>query len=176
MEQPLAVNRFTITRPLFYEGMLRVTKERLGPFIKKMLLVLAALWVVLTAVTVLTKGSPTYPIVELVVLTAVGVWLGVYIPRSRASRAWKALAGGGGGPLERVTRFYADRLEIDSGGEPTVIPYENVQETLSTEHLLVLTCRDKVGVLLALDGFEAGSADSVRALIRRGIEAGGQGE
>lgn len=167
--EPMAVNRFTITKSLFYEGMLRVTKERLGPFIRKMLLILAALWIVLAAVTFFTKGSPSYALVELVVLIAVGIWLCVYIPRSRAGRAWKAMAGSSG-DLERVTRFFPDRLEIDSGGEPTVIPYGDVQEILSTEHLLVLTCKDKVGVLLAREGFETGDEDSVRAVIEHGMD------
>lgn len=172
--EPIAVNRFTITKPLFYEGMLRVTRERLGPFTKKVLLALAVLWAVLAAVTILTKASPSYAVVELIVLAAVGVWLCVYIPRNQARRAWRALEGRSGGSLERVTSFFADSLRIDSGGEQTVIAYEDVLQQLTTEHLLILTCKDKVGVLLARDGFVTGEADSVRELIGRGMRRDAQ--
>ena len=194
---PVAVNRFTITRPLFYEGMLRVTKERLGPFMKKILIVLAVLWAALAAITFFTKSSPSYALVELVdlhdpalefepihrvlfgvepeaalaALRAVGIWLCVYIPRNQAKRAWKVMESKSGGELERVTSFFPDRLEIGSGGE-TVIPYADVLQMLDTEHLLILTCKEKVGVLLARNGFETGDIDAVRALIKRGMEGG----
>ena len=169
--EPVAVNRFTITKPLFYEGMLRVTKERLGPFMKKILIVLAVLWAALAAITFFTKSSPSYALVELVVLVAVGIWLCVYIPRNQAKRAWKVMESKSGGELERVTSFFPDRLEIGAGGE-TVIPYADVLQMLDTEHLLILTCKEKVGVLLARNGFETGDIDAVRALIRRGMEGG----
>ena len=166
--EPVAVNRFTITKPLFYEGMLRVTRERLGPFIKKVLIVLAVLWALLAAVTLLTKASASYAVVELAVLVAVGVWLCVYIPRNQARRAWKALESKSGGEMERVTRFFPDCLRIESGGETTTIAYDDVLEQLLTEHLLILTCREKVGVLIARDGFVTGGLDAVRALIGPG--------
>lgn len=168
---PFAVNRFTITKSLFYEGMLRVIRTDLGPFIKKVLIALAALWAVLAAVTLLTKASPSYAIVELVVLAAVALWLCVYIPRNRARQAWKALESRSGGDMERVTSFFDDRLEIDSGAETTVIPYADVLQTLPTEHLLVLTCKEKVGVLIARDGFMSGELSAVQARIEQAADS-----
>ena len=170
--EPFAVNRFTITKKLFYEGMLRVTKERLGPVIKKVLIALAVLWAVLVAITLLTKSSPSYALVELVVLIAVGIWLCVYIPRNRAKRAWKALEDKSGGEMERVTRFFPNFLEIESGGETTVISYEDVLQLLLTEHLLVLTCKEKVGVLIARDGFVTGDENTVKTLIEHEMGKG----
>lgn len=165
--EPVAVNRFTITKALFYEGTLRVTKERLGPFIKKVMILLAALWAVLAAVTLLTKGSFAYAGVELAVIAAVGLWLCVYIPRRQARLSWKAMESRSGGDMERVTSFFPDSLEIAGGAERTVIPYADVLQILPTEHLLVLTCKEKVGVLISRDGFTAGDADGVCALIRQ---------
>ena len=75
--EPLAENRFTVTKELFYEGMLRVVRESHGPFIKKVMLVLAAAWAVLAAFTLLKRGSLAYAVVELVVVVLIGVWLSV---------------------------------------------------------------------------------------------------
>lgn len=165
--EPLAENRFTITKSLFYEGMLRVSRENFGPFAKKVLLVLAILWAMMAAVTLLRSASPIYALVELVVVVLIGVWLCVFVPRNRARRAWTALENRCGADLERITRFYPGYLEIDSGGEETTVLYEDVRQVLLSKHLLVLTCADRVGVLIARDGFTTGDTAAAQALIER---------
>ena len=166
--EPLAVNIFTITKSLFYEGMLQVIGKRYFPFAKKVLLVLAALWAALAAVTLFMRGNSPIPVlIELLVVVLIGVWLWVYIPATRARRAWKALEDKCGGDLERVTRFYPDYMEVDSGGETTDVYYEDVRQLLMTDHLLVLICEDRVGVLLARDGFTSGDADLVCSLVKK---------
>lgn len=161
----LAENRFTITKSLFYEGMLRVSRESLGPFVKKVLLVLAVLWTIMAAVTLFYSGSPVYLLVELIVVVLIGVWLCVFVPRNKARRGWAALENRCGTDLDRVTRFYPGYLEIDSGGEETTVFYEDVRQILLSENLLVLICADKVGVLIARDGFVSGDAAAVQTMI-----------
>ena len=170
MMELLAENRFTITKSLFYEGMLRVSRESLAPFAKKVLLVLAILWSVVAAVTLFHSGSPIYALVELIVVVLIGVWLCVFVPRNKARRAWAALESRCGADLERVTRFYSSYLEIDSGGEETTVFYGDVRQILLSKRLLILTCADKVGVLIARDGFTAGDMASTRAVIERQMD------
>ena len=165
MEEPFAKNRFTITKSLFYEGMLRVFRENLGPFVKKVLLVLAILWAILAAVTLLQSGSPSYALAELAVIVLIGVWLCVFIPRNRARRAWAALEGRCGDNLERNTRFYSSYLEIGSDEDENIVFYKDVRQILLSKNLLILICADKVGVLVARDGFITGDMASARALI-----------
>lgn len=165
--EPLVENRFTMTKELFYEGIFRVNRESFGAFTKKMLLVLAALWAVLVAVTLFSNGSVGYALTESVVLILVGVWLCVWMPRSRAKRAWRALEARCGSDLERTVRFYDGWLEVSSSEDEISILYEDVLQVLPAKHLLVLTSEDKVGVLLALDGFTVGSADEVRTLLEQ---------
>ena len=76
----------------------------------------------------------------------------------------------------REIRFFDDCLESDSGTETTRIAYGDVLQMLHTEHLLVLLCREKIGVLVARDGFAAGGLDSVQTLIgqRMGEHSGGE--
>ena len=162
--EPLAENRFTITKELFYEGMLRVIKESYGPFAKKIMLVLAAAWAVLAAFTVFQRGSLSYAVVELVVIVLIGVWLSVFVPRNKARRAWAAMEARGS-DLERITRFYPSYLEADNGIEEITVFYEDIRQILQSEHLLVLLSVEKVGVLVARDGFVSGDTAAVQALI-----------
>ena len=163
----LAENRFTITKELCYEGMLRVIKESYDPFRKKILLVLAVAWAVLAAVTLFQRGSLPYAVIELVVVVMIGVWLSVFVPRSKARRAWAALENRCGADLERVTRFYPNYLEAGNGMEEITVFYEDIRQILETEHLLVLLSVEKVGVLAARDGFTSGDTTAVQALIEQ---------
>lgn len=163
--EPLAENRFTITKELFYEGMLRVIKESYDPFKKKIILVLAAAWAVLAAFTLFQRGSLSYAVVELVVVVLIGVWLSVFVPRNKARRAWAALEARCGTDLERITRFYPSYLEADNGSEEITVFYEDIRQILQSEHLLVFLSVEKMGVLVARDGFVSGDADAVQALV-----------
>ena len=165
--EPLAENRFTITKELFYEGMLRVTRESFEPFIKKIMLVLAAAWAVLAAVTLKGSGSLSYAAAELIVVVLIGVWLTVLVPRNKARRAWAALEARCGADLERITRFYPGYLEADNGMEEITVFYEDIRRILQSEHLLVLLSTENVGVLVARDGFVSGGADAVQTLIEK---------
>ncbi len=69
--EPLAENRFVITKELYYEGALRVDWERMGPFIKKVMLALAAAWAVLAAATLFSQGSVVFVLIELAVIALV---------------------------------------------------------------------------------------------------------
>ena len=162
--EPLAENRFTTTKELFYEGMLLVIKESYDPFRKKVLLVLAAAWAVLAAFTLFQRGSLSYAVVELVVVVLIGVWLSVFVPRNKARRAWAAMEARGS-ELERITRFYPGYLEADNGIEEITVFYEDIRQILQTEHLLILLNVEKVGVLAARDGFVTGDAAAVQTLI-----------
>ena len=163
----LAENRFTITKELFYEGMLRVIKESYHPFIRKIMLVLAAAWSVLAAFTLFRRGSLSYAVVELVVIVLIGLWLSVFVPRNKARRAWAALENRCGTDMERITRFYPSYLEADNGSEEITVFYEDIRQILQTEHLLVLLSVEKMGVLIARDGFITGDMTAAQALIER---------
>lgn len=163
----LAENRFTVTKKLFYEGMLRVSKESYGPFVKKVLLFLAVAWVILAAVTLMGSGSLPYAVLELVVVVVIGAWLTVFIPRSKARRAWTTLENRSSGDPERVTRFYSCYLEADNGSEEITVFYEDIRKILQSEHLLVLLSTEKVGILVARDGFLSGDTDLVQTLIQQ---------
>ena len=161
---PLAVNRFTITKSLFVEGMLRVSAERYGKFAKKAAVFLGGLWVVLLIVTLVLRSSLLFVLGEFVIIGLIILWLCVYMPRHRAGRAFKALQDRCGGDMERETRFYEDRLEIETSEIEKTIEYSQITEILTSKRLMVLVCEDKTGVLLSLEGFIVGDEMTVREI------------
>lgn len=165
MKTVLAENRFPLTKVLFTEGMLRVWKENAGSGSKKLLAVLCAAWIALTVYTLAQGGSLLFPAAELAVLALVALWATVWLPRQRANRAYKAMEAQGTAESERVTRFYADRLEIDIDGSLTEIDYTAIKQTLTSKNLLILVSEDKRGVLLKRDSFTLGAEEDVLHLI-----------
>lgn len=163
--EPLAENRFTITKKLFYEGMLRVIRENYNSFIKTIILVLAAAWAVLAVVTLMSGGKAYFLVLELVVVAAIGVWLGVFMPRSKAKQAWEGMKNRSEAEMERITRFYPEYLVADNGAEEITVFYEDIEKTLQSEHLLVILNTEKMGILVARDGFVSGDMAAVQALI-----------
>lgn len=165
MREPIAENRFMLTKGLFTEGMLRVWAENTGRSIKKLLAVLALAWIALTAYTLFQGGSILFPALELLVLALVVLWAAVYLPRYRARRAYKAMEERGGAESERVTRFFPDRLEVHTDGHLTETDYSDLAQILQSENLLILIAGDKTGVLLKRDSFARGTEDEVLRLI-----------
>lgn len=165
--KPIAENAFTITKSLFYEGMLRVSREGYGKFARKALLVLLGLWLILLVITLATQGGIAQALGYLVVLALAGLWICVAMPRSNAKRAFAQLQTQCDGDMHRVTRFYEDHMEIVTESAVTTIKYAQVTQMLTSKHLLVLTCADKRGILLALDGFSAGNVTIVQTLIEK---------
>lgn len=168
-----AENRFAITKSLFYEGMLLVSAQSYGKLAKKAVLFLCAAWIALTAATLWQRQSIGYIVIEFIVLCLVALWIAVYMPRRKAKRAFQALEDKYGDNMERVTRFYDERLEVETSERKTVIFYWEIAQILRSKHLLVLVAEDKTGILLKLDGFTRGDEAAVRELIKK-HENGGQ--
>ena len=166
MNQTFAENEMTLDKALFYEGMGAIQKESYGKSIKKLLLVLAGLWVVLSVVTLRISGSPAYSLAELVVLGLIAFWMGVYLPRNKAKRAFAKLQEKYGEDLSRTTLFFEESFVVEAGGYETSFRYEEIEKTYETKHLLVLVDENKTGVMLDLQGFTKGSKEDVLQKIR----------
>ncbi|MDE6259847.1 MAG: YcxB family protein [Oscillospiraceae bacterium] len=162
----LAENRFTITKKLFYEGMLCVSAESYGKLAKKAVAFLGIAWLALTAVTLWNSQSLGYVVIEFVVLCLVALWIYILMPRSKAASAFKKMEAKYGGDLERITRFYEERLEVEASGYQIVVPYSEISQILRSKRLLVLVTEGKTGLLLKLDGFTRGGEAAVRELIK----------
>lgn len=161
----LAENQFAITKSLYMEGMLRISRDGYGKTARRAILIILGLWVLffLYALTVKADLSQTFGI--LLVIAAAGLWLCAGMPRSNARRLWKALEAKYGCDLRRTICFYLDHLEIRGEGLEKHIFYQEIEQILFSRRLLILICRDKTGVLAALNCFTKGNANDVKALI-----------
>ena len=161
----LAENRYDLTRDLFYEGMGRVLEKTYGKTANRAVLALLAAWLLLTAATLLLKQSPVYIAVEAVVLALLALWIKVYVPRRKIRAAWKKLDASRLPNKERTTRFYDDHLVVQTANREVEIPWEDIDEVLTSERLLIIIATDKTGVLVKRDAFVKGSESTVLALV-----------
>lgn len=160
-----AENRFSITKELFFEGMLRVSRNSYGKYSLKAAGLFFCIWLVLLAVTLLTGGSMGTVIFSLGVVLLVSFWICIWTPRSYAKKAWKKQQNTYGEAMKRITRFYDDHLEIQGDCPEKSVDYTEIRHVLFSKNLLILVCRDKMGIILSLKGFTLGDTDTVRDLI-----------
>ena len=164
----LAENRFILTKSLFIEGRLSLSKDSYGKAAHKTAAALLLVLLVLVGVSLLLGLRAATVGMEVTILSVMIFWLLYGFPRNSAKNAYKALTKKWGDEPERLTRFYADQLEIEGPGVHTILSYEQIEQVLRTRHLLILVSDEKAGVLLKLDGFTAGSEEKVRELINAG--------
>lgn len=161
-----AENRFQLTKALFLEGACAASRDSCRKVVRLAVLAMLGVWLVMLAVTLAAGQSPWLALGEGPIILLVAVWLEVVLPRSRAKRAYRRLEARYGGDMERITRFYAEELEVLTGENRRVIAYSQIRTVLRSKNLLILVCQDKTGILVKLDGFTQGSAGEVQALIR----------
>lgn len=161
----LAENRFVITKSLFIEGRLSLSRESYGKSANKIGAALLILLLVLVGGSLLLGLSFASVGMEILILGVMAFWLFYGFPRSNAKDAYKALIRKCGDEPERITRFFDDHLEIEGPGVHTSLSYTQIEQVQRTRHLLVLVSDEKAGVLLKLDSFPVGSEAVVCELI-----------
>ncbi len=163
----LTENRITVTKSLFLEGFLRISRDGYGKAVRKVMLVFLAVWAAFLVFTLAVQGDILQSAAFLGLIGLIGLWLCVVMPRSNAKKAWKAQETRFGSNMPRVTRFFEDRLTISGDGVEKTVAYEDVREIKYSKNLMILVCEDNIGVMLALDGFQNGSAVQVESQIKK---------
>lgn len=160
-----AENRFSVTKELFYEGMLRISRDGYGKFAGKAMLVSGGIWLALLAFTLISGGQLASVFFCLFVIVLLGLWLCVWTPRSNAKKAWEAQQSRYGDSILRITQFYEDHLEISGDCPDKSVPYSDIKEIKQSQNLILLLCHDKVGIMLSQTGFTSGDIHTIHALI-----------
>ncbi len=161
----LTENRITVNKSLFLEGMLRISRDGYGKAARKAMLVFLAVWAAFLVFTIAIQGDILQTAAFLGLIGLIGLWLCVVMPRSNAKKAWKAQEARFGSNMLRLTRFFEDHLTISGDGIEKTVAYENVREIKYSKNLMILVCEDNIGVMLALEGFQNGSAAQVESQI-----------
>lgn len=163
--EPIAENRYTLTKALFSEGMGRVIGENYGKTAKRGVLALLGAWLLMAALTLILKQNPAWLAVEALVLALAALWITVYVPRAKTGAAWKKLKALYGNELERTTRFYQDRLTVEAAGREVTVAYADLARSLTTDRLWILISHDKTGILVKRDSFLRGSVEELEPLL-----------
>ncbi len=161
MSEPIAVNHYTLTKALFYEGNKRVSKETYSRFALRMVLIMAGAWILVAVVTLLTNPSIVFLAVEALVLVLASLWVAVYTPWNKRRKAYRQFVELYGEDAERTTVFYADRLVVNPEGREITVAYADIGKTLTTEHLLIFITAANKGILVSRDGFVSGTEKEI---------------
>lgn len=165
MTEPLAENRFTLTKALFCEGMREVNREGYGKTANRAVLGLLWAWLLLVAVTLALKQNPLYLAGEAVIMGLLALWIKLYMPSRRNRTAWRKLTEQCGGDLDRSICFYEDHLTVSAAGRDVTVAYGDLQKRLCSGHLLIFVAEDKTGILVKRDAFLKGDEAEVLDLI-----------
>lgn len=161
----LAENRTIVTKKLFCEGFLRLSRDGYGKSAAKAMLFFVGLWVALLVYTLSIGGSIFQTIGCLLLVGFIGLWLCVITPRNSAKRAWKRHAARYGESMERTVRFYRGQFTLTSEDVEKTVSYAEIQQIKTSRNLQILLCEDGMGILLDKNGFTKGDAERVCRLV-----------
>ncbi len=158
---PIAVNRFVLTKKLFYEGMRKAYMSQHGKTFRNAVIFLIGAWILLTLFTVLMHQLVLFSAVELIIIILLILWLLVYMPTRKARIAFKSLTKRNGQELTRETTFFRDKMEIRTVDGRTVFLYKEIDTILYTAHLIIVIMQDNTGVLIERNSFISGTEEEV---------------
>lgn len=161
--EPIAVNNLTITPEYFRESFSAVFAKRPRKTLFLCGLIVAAMGALSLALQlffhrILLLGPP---------LLMMGIFVmgwAILLPRTECRKKYKALClKNGGAPVKRRTEFYEHSLVVFSdSGAPLEVDYPDVEQLQETEHLVILRCAGRRGILLDKQGFERGSLEEIQ--------------
>lgn len=157
MNEPLAENRYTLTKDLFFEGMKRVSKENYAKFARNITLVVIGAWILMAVLTFALGQGLSPLLVELLITAAVLLWIDLYLPWDKRRRAWKKLSDENGEVSQRSIRFDEGSLTIRTELRELTIPYTDVKTTLESGNLYILLTESGTGIMIGKQGFIRGS-------------------
>ncbi len=164
--EPIAENRITVNKKIFYEGMLRISRDGYEKAARRSMVIFLAMWLVLLFWTIVSGGNLTQTFSYLILIGLIGMWVCLYLPRHSAGRSWKAQEAKYGPTMERFTQFYTDRLVVTGEGIEKEILYTDIDAIKESRTLLILLSRDNTGVMLARNGFTGKNETEIKALIQ----------
>ena len=165
---PIARNQFTVTKELFTEGKIAT----LGGSYRKAARILCIILILVLAGTgiwmLFSGGSLFYLFGEILFTALIIVWLTVFVPRSGAKRGYRAMISASDKTPERTTLFYHDHFtSVTETGKNVTFLYKDVENLTETKSLWVMTCKNKMGVMIKKDGFTLGNMDIVKEQLER---------
>ena len=170
MDEPIAVNRVTITRELFAESHEAIFSLRRQKMLLYAGVVFLAFGLIFLAFQSRIPNGLQLSVPMVLTGIVVVIWA-LTLEKSDLKKKYRAFVRRNGEKAARVIVCDAAGLAVNTGnGEPVRIEYTEVREHRETPHLWLLLCSGGVGVQLAKDGFETGSWEELLQAIDRAKE------
>ena len=155
--EPIAVNRITVDQALFAEAHAAIFSKKRQKMLLYCGIVFCAFGLILLAVQMRLPVASALSFPALLTGVLVLIWA-LTLQKQELRRKYKAFQRKNGDASERTIYCYRNYLTVEtSAAEPVQIDYPDVKEHKVSEHLCLLICNDHSGIMLAKDGFTAGS-------------------
>ncbi|MGN1141956.1 MAG: YcxB family protein [Oliverpabstia sp.] len=162
----IAENHTIISRKLFNEGMRAVENKSYKKEIKKLILILAIIYLVVVVWLLYTGGSLFFLFGESIFLGAILFWLVIMLPNTKRRNKYKALCQDTDIVPERTIKFYQDYLSVITNfGKETIILYNDITGFQETSHLYILNCNKNMNLLVSKDGFIFGDFNTLKSKV-----------
>ena len=159
--EPIAVNCITVDKALFAESHAAIFSKRRQKMLLYCGIVFLAFGFVLLAVQTRFPVATTLCVPALLSGIIVVIWA-LTLQKTELRRKYRAFQRINGESSRRTIWCHRTALTVEAEGKaPVEIDYTDIREHRETEHLLLLICADRTGVMLAKDGFEVGSATAL---------------
>lgn len=172
---PIAINHITVDKALFAEAHAAIFSRRRQKMLLYCGIVFCAFGLILLAVQVRLPVASALSFPALLSGVIVVIWA-LTLQKTELRRKYQAFRRKNGDASERTVYCYRGCLTVETGAaEPTQIDYPDIKEHKVTDHLCLLICNDHAGIMLAKDGFTAGSwqalLDAIEQAKQEAIEA-----
>ena len=166
MKECIAECSYTLTKGLFFEGMLCIQRNSIQKLMKICGVVMAALVILPAVFTLAVGGRPTALIPEVLVMLAFFAYALHWMPRSKAKRAWTSMQAQGKADEIRTIYFFKSKLQIVCGDEVSAVDYTQIVTELNSRNLLILIDSSKKGIMLTKDSLVGLSQKELLQVIR----------
>lgn len=167
--EPLAVNHIQITKELFQESFALIFDKR-----KQKTLLLCGIAVAAFGALSLVVQSLLHKVLILgVPILMMGIFVVIwsfFLPRTACKRKYKAFClKNGRTPVERRIEFYESSLSVYTEGHssPLDVDYSEIKEWRTSQHLVLLICEDRSGILLDRANFQTKTWEQIEALLNQ---------
>lgn len=155
-------NRFSLNKELFLE-MRKEAYKVFGKYYRLLALCLAAL-VIVIGLFALPQGGRDWVVAIAFLLGIFLVFLFFQSYRFTLSRQYRSLQALEGPQLERITRFYADRIEIIVSNGSSVIQNAQITRIRETENLFIFLI-ERNGFMVSKKDFTVGDEEAFRRFL-----------
>ena len=155
--EPVAVNCITVDRALFAEAHSAIFSVRRQKMLLYAGIVFCVFGLIFLAVQMNSPAVSSIGVPALLSGIIVVIWA-LTLRKSELRKKYRAFERRNGSASSRVVSCYSRYLTVETeSAEPVQIDYPDILDHNTTDHLCILICRGRTGVLLAKDGFTVGS-------------------